>query len=412
MNARTFVFLVLSAFSAAAFAAVPTVGNVRLSGHSKATVTYDLTGAPGIVTMEIQTNTVEDLSGEWVAIDGQLLRDVSGDVSCVVQPGTDRKIKWPARAALGGSLKNVRAVLTAWATNAPPDYLVVNLAGQDVPRYYTSTNYFPCGFGHLAYKTTNVVYKLVKAKGRTFTAGEYTNCLTPAEGGGNPHVINMTRDYYLSIYELTQAQYHWATGYERPWEDKSWPAGMNYDRPYPCTIMWYSNFRNGDWKTPLDKTTFCGAASAKSGLHVDLPTEAEWEFAARCGGYRKVRTQIVNGEPAEDLHAVANANGYSDDVIEVGLLTPNDWGFYDMIGNVWEICLDVVKYLPDNMSEPILEETTDPHGLDLSDGGGHSLRGGNFASTYTYNTVYRNVYGQGQHGYGGRTVVVIEEPVE
>lgn len=83
MNVRNAVFAATSLFAAASFAAAPTVGNVALAATGgKAVVTYDLTGPAGIVTMEIQTNVVSDLSGEWVPLDGLLVRNATGDVGC------------------------------------------------------------------------------------------------------------------------------------------------------------------------------------------------------------------------------------------------------------------------------------------------------------------------------------------
>lgn len=413
MNIKTAVIL-LSVLSSSAFATVPTVSNVQLSGGSKARITYDLAGDPGIVTLEIQTNTVADLSGEWLPIDGQFLRTVSGDVSCLVQPGSGHLIKWPSREALGGELVNARAVLTAWATNAPPDWCVGDLSGKDVPRYYTSTNYFPLGFGHLTYKTTNIVYKLVKAKGRTFTAGEYS--YIDQYAGKNPHVVTMTRDYYLAIYETTQAQYHWATGLGRPHANDDWPSGMNYERTYPVNIFWRSNARGSEqWPTDgykvTSKTCFVGGARDKSGLFVDLPTEAEWEFAARCGGYRGVSSQIVDGEVAP-VRDVANVKSYDTTgtygkLLPVASLKPNDWGFYDMIGNVAEMCLDWVHVSSGNTPDTITEETIDPIGVS-SGGSAYVFRGSGATADYGYNTTGRNTYGEGQVGYGFRTVVVIE----
>ena len=397
-----------------ALAAVPTVSNVEIGGGKTARITYDLTGDPGIVTMEIQTNTVADLSGTWVPIDGQLLRGVSGDVSCLVQPGRRRVITWPVKDVLGeGILPNARAVLTAWATNAPPDWCVGDLSGKDVPRYYTSTNYFPYGSGHLTYKTTNIVYKLVKAEGRTFTAGEYSYVDTNA--GKNPHVVTLTRDYYLTIYEATQAQYHWATGQQRPYQNDDWPAGMNYERIYPVNMLWRANARGSEqWPTDgcavSSKACFVGGARDKSKLFIDLPTEAEWEFAARCGGYRGVNSQIVNGEVAP-YREVANVKAYDSTgtygrLLPVGSLKANDWGFYDMVGNVAEMCLDWV-FQTSNKPAGITEKTVDPIGL-MSGGSAYVFRGSGYRADYGCNTTGRSTYGQGQIGYGFRTVVVIE----
>ncbi len=433
MKKKVLMASVATFFAAGVFAATPTVENVRLEGGGLRTVvTYDLVGAPGIVTLEIQTNTVTDLTGDWVAIDGQLLRTVEGDVSCLVQPGKNHRITWRGSEALGENapLEKARAVVTAWTTNAPPDYLVADLSGKDVVRYYTSTNYFPFGFGHLTYKTTNIVYRLVHAKGRTFTAGEYSayinkdtntdNCIN--EGAvGNPHVVNMTRNYYLAIYETTCAQYHFATGCGAPYPCGIWPAGMNYELATPCGVMWRNNMRgNNQWPTDgyrVDGTdNFVGGARDKTGLLIDLPTEAEWEFAARCGGLRPINKQIVNGEPIENVVNVANVGHVNDGkpLLEVGSLLPNDWGFYDMLGNAAEMCLDWV-YVDTTTGAlaTIDEETTDPIGL-TAGGNSYVFRGGRYQDWYAYSTGRATTYQtgswhpEGQNGYGFRTVVVIE----
>ena len=423
MRMKIALALIAATSAVGAFAAVPIVENVQLNGGGRiATVTYDLTGDPGIVTLEVQTNTVADLSGEWVAIDGQLLRSITGDVSCLVQPGKNKKIVWRGREVLGDDapLRNARAVVKAWSTNAPPDYLVADLSGKDVVRYYTSTNYFPYGFGHLTYKTTNIVYKLVRAKGRTFTAGEYE--ILDSYGNKNPHVVNMTRNYYLAVYETTCAQYHFATGCGAPYPCGVWPSGMNYELAIPCGLMWRNNMRgNNQWPTDgykVDGTNnFIGGARDKTGLLIDLPTEAEWEFAARCGGLRPTNTQIVDGEPATNITDVANVGDKDSKIglLEVGSLKPNDWGFYDMIGNVAEMCLDWV-YVDTSTGAlaTIDEETTDPIGL-TEGGTSYIFRGKRYCDWYGYSTTERctsyrtgSWKPEGQAGYGFRTVVVIE----
>ena len=105
------------------------------------------------------------------------------------------------------------------------------------------------------------------------------------------------------------------------------------------------------------------------GMLVDLPTEAEWEFAARAGS----STIYCNGgSTIEDLDRVAwycgNADGYRH---EVGLKEPNNWGLYDVLGNVSEFTLD---WGAAKTSDPVW----DPQGVKREDSSysQHIRRGG------------------------------------
>ena len=411
MKTQNAIFFTASFFAAALFAAAPVVDNVNLDiSGANAVVTYDLSGADGIVTMEIQTNVVADLSGEWVALDGNLVRNASGDVSCLVAAGSDRRIVWNFAAMLGRTrIKNARAVLTAWSTNAPPDWCIGDLTGADVPRYYTATNYFPLGFGNDVYKTSKIVFKRVRAKGKSFSMGQPTTIDTYS--GGGVHPVTLARDYYLAIYETTQAQYHYATGQKSPWNVTQWPNDQLYTNSVlPYLIGWWDNARGGDFAADgygsALSSSFVGKARTKTGLLIDLPTEAEWEFAARCGGMR-TKNQLVNGEDAAAITDVAWVSSNSDNIYhDVGLLLPNDWGFYDMIGNVAEWCLDPVTSANDK--PPSLEGTEGFDPIGTAGAASHVNRGSHSRTSYGYNVTARSTYGMGQAGYGFRTVAIIE----
>ena len=123
----------------------------------------------------------------------------------------------------------------------------------------------------------------------------------------------------------------------------------------PCTqALWMAVMDNNpshfkeDLKRPVemvrwtDTQSFLNRLNARvSGLQARLPTEAEWEFAARAG---------ITDPLYDDLDAIAwhggNAGGHTH---PVGLKQPNAWGLYDMIGNVWEWCADWYAEYPSSL---------------------------------------------------------------
>ncbi len=132
------------------------------------------------------------------------------------------------------------------------------------------------------------------------------------------HKVTITKPFYIGKYEVTQEQ--WVAimgsnpsrfkGRRRPVENVSWNDVQKFIKKL----------------NEKEKTT-----------KYRLPTEAEWEYAARAGE----PGSYCFGDLVADLPLYAwyyhNANAQTH---EVGLLKPNSWGLYDMHGNVWEWCQD------------------------------------------------------------------------
>lgn len=118
--------------------------------------------------------------------------------------------------------------------------------------------------------------------------------------------------FAMGIYPVTQAQWQAVMG-----DNPSYFKGDN--RPVE-TVSWH------------DAVEFCQKLSQQSGRTYRLPSEAEWEYACRAG----TTTPYSFGESL----AKSQANYDSGSTTDVGSFPPNDFGLYDMHGNVWEWCAD------------------------------------------------------------------------
>ena len=361
---KTTICAMASLAAGLSLAVVPEVSNVQFSqGKDRVvTISYDLTDGPAIVTCDILTNAVNATTG--VSIGDENLHFMSGDVNCRVigEAGntTSHTILWQADKAWPDhkiTTETVRAKVTAWAIDNPPDYMVVDLvktAGEtayDVA-YYTSTNAMPGGLlANEAYRTTKLVLKHVKApEDGSYVAGNL------AEPGHRTeevqHKMTLTNDYWLGVFQFTQGQYLQVMG--------SWPSAKftgEQRRLLPVDSATFNGLRGGtvypDAPSSASWKSLLGELAATSGYDMDFPSEAQWEWAARAGnieGYWPNGVAIsttagtTSGSNEATLESLAwvNANAGSS-THPVGTKQPNDWGFYDVLGNVYEFCIDFYK---------------------------------------------------------------------
>jgi formylglycine-generating enzyme required for sulfatase activity len=263
-----------------------------------------------------------------------------------------------AGVTINGAVSNVFAVQAA--SNLPTPWTTLAFV------QLTSTNYLfldtqrPAQ-GQRLYRAvlqsspTNMVF----IPANTFLMGSPANESNRNTNEGPQTLVTLTRGFWIGQYEVTEAEYLAVTGTNpsnfpedltRPVSSVSWPDATNY-----CALLTARELSAGH--IPV-------------GSRYRLPTEAEWECAARAG----TSTPFSYGDdPAEtelDRYAwTINNAGFT--VHPVGQKLPNPWGLSDMYGNVWEWTLDWLGPLPGGA-------VTDPQGPASNSIGWKVTRGGGY----------------------------------
>lgn len=223
---------------------------------------------------------------------------------------------------------------------------VTNTASSGTPQFFKAALFVP---------PTSMVY----IAPNTFVMGSPTNELHRQSNEGPQTTVTLTRGYWIGKFEVTQGEYLSVTGtnptffpgdLNRPISSVSWPDATNY-----CALLTARELAAG--RIPF-------------GARYRLPTEAEWECAARAG----TTTRFSYGDDPDYTelpnHAWFMTNGELT-VHPVGQKLPNPWGLYDIEGNVWEWTQDWLGPLPGG-------SVTDPQGPPSNDIGWKIIRGGGY----------------------------------
>ena len=305
-------------------------------------------------------------------------------------PGVSRRIVWdPTLDHPNKSFPQLKFYLSVISTNVEPEYLVINLDDGDIEY---KDEYFAEEVNADLYKTEKMAFRYIPPG--TFAMG--------TEGSGK--ATTLTKGFYMGVFEVTQEQWRRVKGVA--------PASRftAEQEMRPKETVAYQDIRGSTlgagWPTDsnVDTNSFLGILRDRTLINeLDLPTEAQWEYACRAG----TTTYYSDGEAAAPNDGVSLNTGESNTFINVlgrykynggcvwngsawvqtagtvgptngtaivGSYLPNAWGLYDVHGNVYEWCLD--------WHASSLTGGVDPKGAAV--GSSRVLRGGSWDSAASY----------------------------
>lgn len=184
--------------------------------------------------------------------------------------------------------------------------------------------------------------------------------------------VNITKDYYIAATEFPQ--WLWIDVMHFNPSEFTNTYLLNTDLP-----KGESDFRPVERVSWEECNAFLQEFNKLTGLSMRLPTEAEWEYAARGGKYSRGYAYSGSNELEEVAWCSNNSLGVTH---PCGLKIANELGLYDMHGNVWEYCQD---FYEDWDSAAKVPSGDDPIGPEATDSPrGHVERGGDYYSMHRY----------------------------
>lgn len=394
-------FALFVSLLSAAVVAAPSVQNVSVdcSKAPNVKVTYKLTD-DAVVTVKFLNNGVEIPAEKTTRLVGDVCRKVKA-----TGEGEVRTLYWAsdleewAEADIR-TFASLTCEVTAWATNAPPIYMVADLETKSNVTFYASKTAVPGGITNDIYKTKKMIFRKIPAKevvwNMACSARTSDGCPDAVE-----HAVVLSDDYYIGIYQVTQKQNSLGAG-----NNGYYGLTFTDSDVRPCAGISYANIMGSSTAMSPTDGSWIGKFRAHTGIEsLNLPTEAQWEYACRA----LTTTMWYNGDKWGD-NGSAKISWTSSNLAKedgdkgsrtypqkVGTRDPNSWDLYDMAGNVFEYCLDWYDAYAFTDKD---EAVRDPLQTVQPSSNNRVRRGGGFSNDYRYgNTSWRTSVSYTSSGY-------------
>lgn len=351
-----------------------------------------------IYTRSLDSNEVARLAGKAVCEDGKYTVTVTFDAEGGTPPTPPTKTIthngpygslattaregytfvgwWTVSGGTGTRVTENKAVTATadhtlyarWEPKTEGLYMVIDLSGEtnSMGSPVSYLDGVPASGWTDEYKTTKLVMRKISAG--TFVMGSPEGELGRDNeyGRETQHRVTLTEDFYIGVFEVTQRQWELVMG-----NNPCYFGNGNCYTTRPVERVSYNDIRDpelgANWPASraVDPVSFVGVLRAKTGVALDLPTEAQWEYACRAGtetalNSGKNLTDTVSCPNMSEVGRYAQNGGIgqtwdcdtSVGTASVGSYSPNLWNLYDMHGNVWEYCLDWMGPYSDDTSDP------------------------------------------------------------
>lgn len=198
------------------------------------------------------------------------------------------------------------------------------------------------------FQVNGVSFDMVLVEAGTFMMGATPEMEDPDDDEKPAHQVTLTKDYYMGKTEVTRALWLAVMGTN--------PSRFKGNNKPVESVSWF------------DCQEFITKLNILTGKKFRLPTEAEWEYAAR-GGNKSKHYQYSGSNNVDEVAWTCENSGGT--IHDVATKKPNELGLYDMSGNVFEWCDDMMGgYSSSSQIDPV----------GSVDGEGVVLRGGSWCS--------------------------------